>query len=207
MTRFLGIELYEKTKLLKRGESVVLMITFDCNLDCSFCLIHLPGGSRAYMENEGISYWKHAVELLPVKVREFYISGGELTLPQFAWLPEFITWLLGKGYHVTLTTNLFDIAPILKIPKRYNFQISSTFHPEADLWDFDNKFWKLRNAGYRIEAKELGKKKLLTYSTLEPIRSKEMLYFDKRMLHLCSKNRIYVGEYEMSIACTPKEVK
>lgn len=212
MTKFLGIQLYEKTKLLKRGESVVLMLSYRCNLSCPHCLIHLPGGGRAELEEEGIEYWKHVVGLLPIRVREFYVSGGELTYTT-PWIAEFVRWLLNKGYHVTLCTNLYRVGPIMDIPNAHNFQISSTYHEQDDAEGFDKKFKLLRSLGYRIEAKELAPywqiqdgtaKKVLPYSTLEPIRDAQRLYFDKRMFHVGPKYRMWIGEYEMSLATTPK---
>jgi organic radical activating enzyme len=77
--------------------------------------------------------WKEIINAFPIKIKEVFISGGEPTL--ISWLPDLCNWLLDKGYHVTVFTNLHIPIFLIRVKRSRRFQIYATFHQEQDDMD------------------------------------------------------------------------
>jgi len=208
------IKLYGKSLALRRGISILVNLTFRCNLACTYCNMILPTG-KIRMFDLGLDFWKEKIELFSSihKVKQVQVSGGEVTL--IPWMPEFVRWLLGKGFHVLILSNGYNIDRLMKIPKHYRLQFSFTYHHHTDKDEMWAKYEFLTNLGYRVNLKEIpdGKPKVFD-SSIPALRccqnADDLLKEDKcfPMFNYGPNGRLYSGCYEMYLDCAiPKDVK
>jgi hypothetical protein len=135
----------------------------------------MPTGRQPQAKPIGLEEWKEIISNFPVKVKEIFISGGEPTL--IKWLPELCNWLLDKGYHVTIFSNLWSVNLLNCLNKSYRLQIWATFHQEQDTAKrFDSVYQYLKAGGYNIRVGELGhKSQILPYSEMQRFTTNEEL--------------------------------
>jgi molybdenum cofactor biosynthesis enzyme MoaA len=118
------MKLYGKTLWFKRGAMLNINLLYECNLACTYCSLEMPTGIRPKAKRVGLDDWKNFITYFTSKnkIREVYVSGGEPSLVKY--MPELVNWLIGKGFHVALFSNLYNPDRILQINKSYRFNLS-----------------------------------------------------------------------------------
>jgi hypothetical protein len=160
------IKLYWKTLLFKRGITIALVLTYDCQLHCPYCILKATGG---YPQSDTSTFlqWKDFIDRFPVRIKEVYLTGGEPTLyPHFV---ELTNYLLDKGYHVTVFSNLLD-RKLLWIQMSYRFLITATYHHHTDSRIFVKNYNEITKL-HRVDVHELGYKALSLNSKVMPLVS------------------------------------
>jgi len=163
------MKLYGKTLMFKRGKMLNINLLYGCNLSCSYCSLEMPTGNRPKAKRVGLEDWKTFVNEFTSKnkIREIYVSGGEPTMVKY--LPDLVNWLLSKGFHVVVFSNLFSPERLLQIKKSYRFKVQATFHSNDDIINrFELAYQKVK-AKHRVDVDEIGKQ-LLTYSVVKPFQ-------------------------------------
>jgi len=186
---------YEKTLIFRRGVMLQINPTYACNFHCSYCSVDMVKGFRPNTKPISMEQWKEKIKTFPVKIREIFISGGEPTLVK--WMPEFVNWLLGEGYHVTVFSNLFNAEEFLKVRKSYRFQIRTTYHHigEESLERFEKQYAKVKDYHY-VSLCEIGHRTLSytdvvnEYFTMDDLKTSEFRY--------APDGRLYTSHYELS---------
>jgi organic radical activating enzyme len=111
------------TRRLKRGSKLMLFLTFKCTINCDYCSLGYFG-KRVTSAEISLDDWKYLVESFPVKLREIRISGGEpMLMPYYS---DLINWLLDRGLHVIVYTNLSVLK--LDVHKSYRLIYIATYH-------------------------------------------------------------------------------
>ena len=149
---------YYKSMLFKRGKTMDISPTYNCNMSCGYCVAQIGSKGFPCVPEKSIDEWKVFIQNFPHRIKQIQISGGEPTL--VPWIAEFINWLLDRGHHVTLITNLCDWEEILKVKPSRRFKIVSAFHLQDRISRFDEAYQALYPI-YQIEVKEF---KRLPYS-------------------------------------------
>lgn len=207
------IKLYGKTLALRRGMRILINLTFKCPFHCWYCNMILPTG-KIRMFDKDLDFWKKKVEHFTSihKVREIQVSGGEPTTVK--WMPEFVNWLLGRGYHVLVLSNGFNHKAFLSIKPHYRFQISITFHHgETTREAIKAKYDELTSLGYRVNIKEIrgeGEKQFgFSWPSVRLCRNADDLLKEDQtfpLLNFGPNGQLYSGCHEMYLDCAvPKE--
>jgi len=150
------IRLYYKTLRFRRGLSIELFLTFRCNEDCSYCNLKLATGKIQSKEST-LDQWKEFIINFPVKLKEVRLCGGEALL--YKDIIPFIHWLLDRGLHVKVLTNLTDVTELMKIRRSYRFTVSATYHHHIHPKIFLSNYSYVRKR-HRITVSEIGSRKL-----------------------------------------------
>lgn len=133
---------YGKTLKFRRGVNITLFPSYKCNIYCPYCSLAQINGKYPQGMELTLEQWKEKFDRgFPIKIKEVYISGGEPTL--IRWLPDFVNYLLDKGYHVTVFSNLAVPSRFNAIKKSYRFQIRATFHHCDNAERFDKAYKKI----------------------------------------------------------------
>ena len=160
------IKLYGKTLLFRRGKMLNINLLYECNLSCSYCSLEMPTGIRPKAKRVGLGEWKDFINDFTSKnkIREVYVSGGEPSIVKY--MPELVNWLIGKGFHVLMFSNLYNPDRILQINKSYRFKVQATYHQCDDLKRFDEAYKKVIKK-HRVDVDEIGYQSL-SYSKVKP---------------------------------------
>lgn len=188
------MKLYGKTLFFKRGLSLNIYLTLRCNLNCDFCCVQ---ANRVRSGESTVGEWIEWFERFPEPIKEVSVSGGETSL--YPAYPELCNWLLAKGIHVSLATNLHNVRldrklPLLRILPRYNFQVSATCHKDPE--PFMDAVKCLRSLGYRVNVREVGTR-MIPGSVFLKEQSQSELYFEKAGLNVAPDRSIHINAYHM----------
>jgi len=78
---------YGLQRRLRRGDSLLLFLTFRCTLHCDYCALKYIDGKYPKSSEITLSDWKRIVKSFPRKIREVKITGGEpMIMPYFTEL-------------------------------------------------------------------------------------------------------------------------
>jgi organic radical activating enzyme len=154
---------YWKLRKLKRGISICIIPSFNCNYNCDYCI--LKNGKGKLPKNKNVKSpeeWLFYIKSFPVKIGEVIISGGEPTLyPGFTYL---VNELLRHKYFVTIYTNLSNPGIFNGISQSRRFLIISTYHNHASYFEFINA---LKIIKHEIKIDEIGEVKKIRISNLK----------------------------------------
>jgi organic radical activating enzyme len=107
--------------------------------------------------------WQEFIEGYPEWISLIAICGGEPTL--ITWMPNFVNWLLDRGHHVIVYSNLWKPWYFTMIKKSFRFYIQATFHHTDKAERFTEAYNYLIELGYKVEAFELNNEpKILSFT-------------------------------------------
>ena len=136
------MKFYGKTLMFRRGTNVTLFLSYKCNIYCPYCSLAQVNGKYPVGKELTLDEWKEWFNVgFPVKIREVYLSGGEPSLVPY--IVELTNFLLDKGYHVLLFSNLARVDRLEKIKKSYRFYVRATYHHVDDKERFDKAYQRL----------------------------------------------------------------
>ncbi len=157
--------------ILSRGAMLTLTISEVCPIKCRYCPMWVDRTEYPKFDKCSLAEWKTFLTDFPEWISLIAICGGEPTLVD--WMPELVSWLLGRGHHVLLYSNLLRPDRILEINKSYLFTIQSTYHEGDDAERYDKAYRRIKDAGYRIDSLELKTPTIHPYSRLKPFFSQD----------------------------------
>ena len=152
------MKLYGKTLFLKRlfrlkrGVSLTLLPTTRCNQHCHYCPMFLTNGlynsSPEYPKYKESTFeeWKTWFEHYNEKEAPIFqveISGGEPSI--YKELPELVNYLIERGKHVVIYTNLFKPETLNKIKPHYRLRFKCVYHETDNLQRFYTAFKSLNS--------------------------------------------------------------
>jgi organic radical activating enzyme len=184
-------KIYGKTLSLKRGCSITLMLCYNCTLSCDYCCLKIASGKYPVSKMSTFDEWKELINRWPVKIKEVILSGGEPTLmPYFA---ELANWLLDKGYHVKVYSNLTNPKPYQDVRNSYRFIITATYHHSYDI----NKFIvNLSSIKHRIDVHEIDSRMLPFSKVKELVTDKWKV--ETRYFRVNPARKIFIGCYDLT---------
>lgn len=141
---------YGLAKRLKRGITVSAMLTFRCNLDCSYCSNKFVTGKMPSSKEMSLIEWIEIFDRFPVKIREVIITGGEPFL--YKHIDELILYLVGRNIHVAVFSNL-----LVKRQLSYTgdlLRIAASHHENVSKEKFNKGLEYYRSQGVRVDYKE-----------------------------------------------------
>lgn len=144
------MKLYGKTLSLKRlltfkrGVSLTMILTTRCNLHCDYCPMFLNDNKYPKYGESTFEEWVAFFDRYPEHEAPIYqveISGGEPSL--YPYLSQLVNFLLKRGKHVVLYTNLWNVDEINKITPHYRFRIKAVHHKTDSIYRFKKCYDKL----------------------------------------------------------------
>ena len=137
---------YGLIRRLRRGARLGIIVSFDCSLDCKYCLLKnkQPNRPPDPPGRYSAGKWLEFIRTFPIPVKEVWLSGGEVGIyPNFA---ELVNTLLMKRILVTVYTNGVDAEPFLNITPSKYLRFYMTYHKKID-----KNIKKLRAKGFRVD--------------------------------------------------------
>lgn len=151
----------------------------------------IPSGKRPACATISLDQWKDRISEVPIPIREICITGGEPTLsPIFV---DLVKWLLEKGYHVLVYSNLANYKRFLEIPKSYRFSIVASFHHEDDIIRFTQAYKEIYKK-HRIDVDEIDCG-LLSFSRVKKMIGKSEMIKDNHSFVFRPDGSIEIGCY------------
>ena len=148
----------KKNHWWQKGTDLAAVLTGRCNLHCDYCPMFFYSDSYPYPSKEyecGLEEWKQYFEFFPDWLSQIYLTGGEPTL--MPWLPDLVNWLVDRGHHVILFSNLLKPEVLYPIKKNFRFILYPTFHKGQDKPErYAEAMRKLKeNTDFRIYSQEM----------------------------------------------------
>jgi hypothetical protein len=109
-------------KRFLRGASVNIITTTRCNLHCEECPMFLYGQPKNYPEST-LEQWQTFFRRFPMWISQVYLSGGETSL--YPHIVPLANWLIDRGHHVCLFSNLWKPEAFIGIKKHWFFILRS----------------------------------------------------------------------------------
>lgn len=148
---------FKKITLPKNYNYVACFLTFDCNINCRYCINLLSCNQRKARKVISGREWVNVLNrIVPVKDIPITLQGGEPSLhPDFIWIINHIN----TGHHIDILTNLsFNIDEFIKSvnPRRLKREslypsMRVTYHPFYTKLDtLIRKVLKMQEANFSI---------------------------------------------------------
>lgn len=172
-----------------------LILTYACNLHCSYCSMDMVSGERPNAKIIGIEDWKKRVKGFPAKIREIYIGGGEPTLVKY--MPELVNWLLEEGYHVCVFSNLYKPEVFERVKRSYRLQVRATFHKVDG--ESQERFVKALETARKYVNVNVDEIEKTTIAGTKVKKFLEMKDLETREFRYAPDGRLYTSHYELSL--------
>jgi hypothetical protein len=137
-------------KRFLRGASVNIITTTRCNLTCEECPMFLYGQPKNYPEST-LEQWQTFFRRFPMWISQVYLSGGETSL--YPHIVPLANWLIDRGHHVCLFSNLWKPEAFIGIKKHWCFVLYPTFH-SCDNWERFDRAQKMLSKHFRVLPRE-----------------------------------------------------
>ena len=121
----------------------------------------IPNGDYPRYDECTPDEWKKYISEYPEWIEEFFISGGETTL--YPDLAELVNWLVKRGHHVCVFSNLWKPESLLGLKESYRLVLYPTYHNCDDINRFDKAYRMLKDR-VRVVPIEFNCPKILPYT-------------------------------------------
>ncbi len=151
-------EFRKKGGLISRGARCTITTTSKCPYHCDYCPMFIYGEPKKYNECTW-EEWKVFFERFPLWLSTVYISGGEPSL--YSDIVPLINYLIDRGHHIILQTNLFRPEAFIGIRPHYRLIFMATYHEKQEQkLGRGNKFYEnaefLRDNGFLVVTQQIG---------------------------------------------------
>ena len=159
-----------KPFLWSRGAEMAIVLTTRCPFHCDYCQMFIATGKAPKYQESTVEEWKKLIEDYCNQlewIELIMISGGETTL--YPELAELVNWLVERGHHVLLFTNLWKPEVLLTLKKSYRLLVWAAYHRQDNLERFDKAYQMVKDK-FRIGVIEFvgeGETKQLPYSVIK----------------------------------------
>ena len=167
-----------KPFLWSLGSEVAMVLTTRCPFKCAYCQMFIATGEAPRFTECTVSEWKKFIEDYTTQlewIEMIMITGGETTL--YDEMPEFVNWLVERGHHVLVFTNLWKPEVLLRLKKHYRLLVWAALHKTDSVERFDKAYQMVKDH-FRIGAIEFvgeGEEKKLPYTTIKPMWGRQHL--------------------------------
>lgn len=154
-----------KNRWWNKGIEIVAIMTGRCNLHCDYCPMFLSDNKYPYGKKEEctLEEWKRFFEHFPEWIAQIFISGGEPSL--LPWISELINWLVDRGHHVVVLSNLNNVENFYGVKKNFKLIFFPTYHKSANAEQYAKNVKLLKEkTGVEIRSQELEKKHRFLFS-------------------------------------------
>ena len=184
-----------KSRWWHRGTDLAIVLTTRCNLHCDYCPMFYGSNRYPRFKESTLEEWKEYFENYPEWISQIYITGGEPTLVPY--LPDLINWLIERGHHVILFTNLLNSELLLFIKNSWRFILFPTYHHSDDKDRYFTALNKLNDVGYRIISQELEDNKIFGFSKHKDKFTEEWFNNFNKLYHISPdaphSKKMYLG--------------
>lgn len=136
---------------LTKGMRATIVTTTRCPLKCSYCPMYLYGDVRPYPESS-FQEWKEFIEKFPYWLSQIYVSGGEPSL--YKDIVPLINWLIERGHHVIVFTNLWRINNFVGIKPHWRLIFQPTYHKGDNLGRFTRAL-KIMKLDFQVTSQQV----------------------------------------------------
>lgn len=176
-----------------KGLRLTLVITTRCNLHCDYCPMFLTDDKYPKFKESTLDEWKEYFENFPDWCSEVVISGGEPTI--ISYLPDLINWLMDRGHHVIVYTNLLKPETLYGVKDSFKFAILPTFHHTDNAERYEEAYNKLKGR-FRIVSQELENMKL-GFSFFKHLYTRRFFFENDNVFHIAPDaprtKKLYLG--------------
>jgi len=151
-------EFRKKGGFMSRGARCNIAVTIKCPFHCGYCPMFIYDNPKKYEESTW-EEWKVFLERFPIWLSAVYISGGEPSL--YSDIVPLINYLIEKGHHVILQTNLFEPEAFIGIRPHWRLIFMATYHEKQEQrLGRGDKFYEnaelLRGEGFLVVTQQIG---------------------------------------------------
>jgi len=137
-----------------RGCILCVALTTRCNLHCDYCPMFYSSNKYPKFEESTLEEWKKYFEEYPYWLSQIFLTGGEPT--KMPYLAELTNWLVDRGHHVLIFSNLYNPENLIGIKKSFKFILLATLQAEDDAERYKKVLSYLRsNTKFRIISQEM----------------------------------------------------
>ena len=155
---------FHYVRKLRKGLTIVIIPSYDCNFKCSYCARN-QYGKHPDAEMKTLEAWQFHLTNLDKSLRKdrsriksIILSGGEpIILPYFVELCE---WILDQGWMLDIFTNLSSIKALQSVRQTTNIIIHASHHPEGITIRKFVENWRVLDKKHRVEVREMGERRL-----------------------------------------------
>jgi len=144
---------------ISRGARCCLLPTMKCPYRCPYCPMYIYGEPKKYDECS-VAEWKIFLDRFPMWISAMYIGGGEPGL--YSEIVSLINYLIERGHHVILQTNLYKPEAFIGIKPHRRLIFLATYHEEGER-NRGDKFYEgaemLRKEGFLVVTQQIGQYK------------------------------------------------
>lgn len=173
-----------KNRWWHKGTELAVILTTKCNLHCDYCPMFLTDNKYPRFNDCTLEEWKDYFEKYPEWISQIFLTGGETSLVPY--IAELTNWLVGRGHHVIIFSNLKKPEAFYAIKKSFRFVLIPTFHQHDDDKErFIEAYNKLKkNTKFRIRVQEMETAKLLDFSHHKDKFRNEWWYQENFLYHV-----------------------
>ena len=148
----------------QKGTELAVILTGKCNLHCSYCPMFLTDNKYPKFKDCILDEWKKFFEEYPEWISQIFLTGGETSFVPY--IAELTNWLVDRGHHVIIFSNLAKPEAFYPIKKSFRFVLIPTFHQNNDTVErFTEAYYKLKkNTKFRIMVQEMETEHKLPFS-------------------------------------------
>jgi len=179
-----------------KGTELAVVLTGKCNLHCDYCPMFLTDKKYPKYKDATLEEWKDYFEKYPEWLSQIFLTGGETSLVPY--IAELTNWLVDRGHHVIIFSNLKKPEAFYPIKKSFRFILIPTFHPTDNKKRFTEAYNKLKqNTKFRIRVQEMEEKHTLDFSVHKDKFSDTWWYRENFLYHVApdapKTGRIFFG--------------
>ena len=151
-------EFRKRGNTLSRGLRCSLAVTVRCPYRCTYCPSFIYGEPVKHDECS-LEEWRVFLDRFPVWISSMCITGGEPGL--YKDIVPLANYLVQRGYHVTIQTNLFKPEAFIGITPHWRLIFMATYHQEQEeKLGRGNHFYRsvnfLRKHGFTVISQQVG---------------------------------------------------
>ena len=187
----------KKNRWWNKGTDLAAVLTTRCNLHCDYCPMFFYDQKYPKFKESTLEEWKEFFEFYPDWISQIYLTGGEPTI--LPWLPELVNWLVDRGHHVILFSNLLKPETLYPIKKSFRFILYPTFHKGQDNPErYQEAVRKLKeNTKFRIFSQEMSESHVFGWSKHKQLFTPEWYETYNKLYHVApdgpKTHKVYLG--------------
>jgi hypothetical protein len=179
-----------------RGADVAIVITTKCNLHCSaYCPMFLTSPKYPRFDICTLEEWKTFIEHYPQWISNIFITGGETS--SVPYISEFTNWLVDRGHHVCIFSNLNNPEAFYGIKRHWRFVLIPTFHHDYDDAErYKEAYDKLKDR-FRVASQEMEDERVFSFSRFKKKFTVDWFLFENQKFHFAPDSprtgKVYLG--------------
>jgi len=185
-----------KSKPWHKGTDLAVVLTTRCNLHCNYCPMFFYDDKYPKYGESTLAEWKEFFEYFPDWISQIYLTGGETST--VSYIAELTNWLVNRGHHVIIFSNLLKPEAFYNIKKSYRFILYPTFHHTDKRERYEGAYNKLKlNTKFKIVSQEMVDKHTFKFSKHKKLFTPEWFEKFNKLYHVApdgpKTHQLYLG--------------